>query len=1337
MKKKLIYLSIAVLFFGTFLYAVRGPNISNALKKKILPELELATGRKFIVHKIYINIFPLFIEMKGIKSFDDNGNKILGAERVKGYVDFLGLFRKEVIIKRLVIRDLAVRSDKDDMEEIIANVKRRLTEESKLPFKVVVRSIDLANADLFLQDRSANLAFKGLNAGIIASDTARFRVSSREFKIVAPGVPDFQGIFETYFTLKDKKIELKKLKVTSYKSEVRTSGAWLTERMNGSFQTEVNIIVDSIKRIFGLKRRGEGKLSARGSVIIDDKAAGFGKVLVDLKVKGSMYLETLMELLNVKERLNGYVSVRGEVKGPLNDLKGDGDADLEKGDLFGVLVDKAKCGISYGSGEMHFNDIKAGLYKGTATAEAMIKLPVVDYFSLRLGIKDVSSKGLFKLIGWDPMIPEGRTSGELESAGSAFDPHGHFEYRSILRGKDILGKVREIKGGFDMRGQVIDFPQMSIATDKSSLSGSGEVDLRNGTLGFRGNGTTEDIHEFSAPYFTALTGTGSFLCSVTGQLKDPLLDIKFTSGKVALSTGQLGIPDVLKNRVVYFDYAEGSVMYRRNLLTFKDFYARSSKEEIRAAGNVYFEKAKTLFDLKSPDYDLKIAVKNINIKDLSDTFRDGPSFAGTLDSDFRLYGIPDDIRADGNVHAVDLSWNGRYAVAADGKASYKRRGFAFHPLHIKRGNSVLDVEGTLTLDRKFLFKGEAKKINIADAVPGKQKDVLKAHYKELFVEDFFDTISLANVKVRGEGTLKDPTLELDGDINGGIYRGRYLGKGDIHGILNGKRVDVSAHLLDRKMQIKADATFNDMLPWSARIDLQPARYDFIIANFMKDVPEDLLLNMRGAIVAHGNRDRADAVATINKAHLFFYGTGFTNNMPIVARLEDKKLSIESLSMRSDAAEFGLRGSVFIGKGYDLLFEGASSLAPLKALSRNIDLIKGNASFVFSLTGGWDKPKINGDMDVSNGTLGFKNMHYRLSSVSAYIYVDEDRVVLDRLNGKLSGGDVAMSGTAYLQKFTLKRFSLESRLKGITASVTKDFWVNFDGDLYYRGNMDTQNILGDIIVKRAKYSERIEWKSWLLKVRQRERPRVEPTRLDTTNLNIRVAGANLVIDNNVAKSSMKMDVLLRGTVGQPVIFGKIEAKDGIVYFRNNEFKILKAAVDFSTPNQIRPYFDIVAETRVRNYSVRLSLDGYVEQFNLSLSSDPALNETDIFSLLTVGDIGKNLKGLEGGIGAGEATSFLTGKLQDVIEERVKTITGFDRVQIDPYVSKYTGTVSPRVTIAKRLMADKFYVTYSASVATGEEQIWKLEYLLGKNTSLVGVRDERGGLGGDVKFRFEFK
>ena len=71
--RKISYLIVLGLLIGMAAMYLRGPHVSNALKKLILPELEMATGHKVIAQKIYINIYPLFIEAKEMKMFDDEG----------------------------------------------------------------------------------------------------------------------------------------------------------------------------------------------------------------------------------------------------------------------------------------------------------------------------------------------------------------------------------------------------------------------------------------------------------------------------------------------------------------------------------------------------------------------------------------------------------------------------------------------------------------------------------------------------------------------------------------------------------------------------------------------------------------------------------------------------------------------------------------------------------------------------------------------------------------------------------------------------------------------------------------------------------------------------------------------------------------------------------------------------------------------------------------------------------------------------------------------------------------------------------------------------------------
>ena len=210
------------------------------------------------------------------------------------------------------------------------------------------------------------------------------------------------------------------------------------------------------------------------------------------------------------------------------------------------------------------------------------------------------------------------------------------------------------------------------------------------------------------------------------------------------------------------------------------------------------------------------------------------------------------------------------------------------------------------------------------------------------------------------------------------------------------------------------------------------------------------------------------------------------------------------------------------------------------------------------------------------------------------------------------------------------------------------------------------------------------------------------------------------------------------VNQPQLVGRVEAKKGVVYFRKNDFKILHGAVDFVDPGRLNPTLDIQAETRVREYQIRLALSGTADRSTVSFISDPPLSDVDILSLLALGKTGSELTGKESGVGMSEAASFATGQFQDIFERRARSLTGLDRFQVDPYISKNNDTSVPRVTVGKEIVQDKLYVTVSSNVgATDPEQAYRVEYILDKHLSLVGERNEIGNIGADVKFRFEFR
>jgi autotransporter translocation and assembly factor TamB len=341
---------------------------------------------------------------------------------------------------------------------------------------------------------------------------------------------------------------------------------------------------------------------------------------------------------------------------------------------------------------------------------------------------------------------------------------------------------------------------------------------------------------------------------------------------------------------------------------------------------------------------------------------------------------------------------------------------------------------------------------------------------------------------------------------------------------------------------------------------------------------------------------------------------------------------------------------------------------------------------------------------------------------------------------MGAGAVAVSGWAQMSGVTLQEFSVKTAIDNVTVRYPEGLTSTLSGDLYYDGDAAEQALSGEIMIKRARYDKRIEWKSMLVDVSRGlyQKKKTDIGWMGDTQLNIRFHGSdNIQFQNNLASMPIGIDVFIRGTVNRPQLLGRMEALKGSVYFRNNNFKILHASADFVDPSRMNPVLDIMAETQVREYQIRLSVTGTADRAVVTFISDPPLIDTDILSLLALGKKGSELKGKEAGVGVGEAASFATGQFQDVFERRTRSLTGLDRFSVDPYVGK-SDTAVPRVTVGKELIQNKLYVTYSSNVgASTPEQFLRLEYILNKNFSLVGERAYIGNYGADIKYRFEFQ
>lgn len=1300
--KRVIYVIVAVFFIGMLMFISRGPYISNALKKIILPELESMTGHKVIAPKIYFNVFPLFVEAKGLKVYDDAGNSVIGVQKAKAYVSLSGIFRKKMILKRISIREPEISVDKEKINEITGKIKEYFNKKVGDDINVEVNSIEVRNGGFTFYDTAKGTVItgSGFDGEIMLGYTPRIKAGIKELFVSVRDYPELRLEINTLLFLKKEGVEIKNITLGVYGSKVQASGFYSPDG-KGSLKTDLNLLFDSLKKAFKLKKSGEGKIYVKGDIRFENGAPAF-----DLTLNGDFYLQSLMEILKVTEKIEGHVDFDGKISGTLSEISGSADAKLRKGNLFGIDVDELKCKVFYADGLLSFKNGKASLYNGQADAEASLSIPLVNQYSVAVKFNNVDSPSILKLIGWQPKIPEGKVKGDFYTTGDKFNPFGRFEYVSSKTGKDVLGRIRNITGKYKLMDNTVFLSDLMLSSEKSKIEAEGFVDTKASLINIRFKLKTDEITDLTLPYFNRVRGIGYFEGMITGKSDDPVI------------SGSVKINDVFLDNYP-IDNIRGELSYRKNLLEIKNLFAKSAEEQHFVSGNIGFDAARELFELKNPSYNLTVSLRSADLNKLIAVFYKKMQIKGRLDSDFRILGQTPDFAGSATFYEIDV--NGHKADKLTMDFNYNFKDFIVKNAILKNDKSILKAEGRIAEKNKFDFKASSDKFFTKDfGINGLPED------------------SFLIIKAVGSGTFEDPSINLEIKFDGGTLQGSHIGDGLITASIKNRDVLFNAALLNEKVRIKGKAYLSDQFPWSAEVDIQSSRYDFILSRILKNMPEDLMVNIKGNAVLSGDKKHYNGSLVLDQVNITLFGNSFSNESDIRIKLVNKKISFLSFSMRSGNSLFSVKGDLEVGQGYDIVLEGQSALTPLKGFSKKISTLKGDADFKINILGKWDSPAIGGNFNITNALFGLTNIHQRISSIEGNLFFEKDRIVIQKLVGKFGGGDIDIAGFIDIEKFKVRRFYLDSRLYDVTISVSKDFDVNVGGNVVYKGTLDSQEITGEVKINRARYRERVEWKSWLLKAKPKERPRGELTVIDKAKLNVKVYGTdNIVIDNNVAIAQLRVDLILRGTISQPLFFGRVASKEGKVYFRNNEFHILSASADFADPSRINPVMEITAQAIVKEYTIRLSLEGQIEHFNLSLISDPPLEETDILSLLTVGQIGRELKGFEGGIGAGEATAFLTGKFQDVFEERLRNITGFDRIHVDPYASTSAGTVGPRVTVSKRLLGESLFVTYTSSVGSTEEQIIKLEYILGKNVSLIGERDEKGGMSGDIRFRFEFK
>ncbi|MBI5043956.1 MAG: translocation/assembly module TamB domain-containing protein [Nitrospirae bacterium] len=993
------------------------------------------------------------------------------------------------------------------------------------------------------------------------------------------------------------------------------------------------------------------------------------------------------------------------------------------------INDKAVGALSlkgiYKDKKLLISSIKGNILNGTVSGN-MDLFFTDDVFSYKgkLGMKGMDPDPVLSAVVKDLPNIKKEIDFNIQFSGANFERKGitadaeiSGRFKSVNSEQKGINKaaalIKELNSSLELKNGILAVNKFIITSEKASLNLSGMI-KEDGTIKLSAGLLSDDIKEFASAFsYPHASGQMSLSGEISGSLYNPSFD-----GEVSIKNGKVKDVSAIS--------ASGRVHYSSSALKAEDILIEKDESRYNINGSI---------SLPEPYFNLKADIKDGSPKDIVSIFYKEIPIDMMASGSLTFKGTKKEFTGDGRLNVSSGSAYGQRFDSAVVTANLDASKIAFSKIFIKRDRSILNGTGFISFKNSRNDKTGWSAHLTASNIELKDIDLTKIKGDLPFDGGF-------RLDLNGEGDFKRP--EIDGKIVFEKIRtgDRDLGDGVIEFGIKDMVFELDAALFNNSSFINGEIELRNDIPFKSELELIDVPLNSFIAILKPEPFLNMPLSATGKLEVKGSlKNIQTTTAFLNLDNLSADITGYkiSNDGAIAVNYRGGEVIIDSFKIKGEDTSFDLSGRFRPFSEYNLSLSGEADMKISTLFTKELEYSRGKAYAAVMLSGDWLEPRVRGALTIRDGALRSRTLSQRVEKVNIGLFLNEKQILIEQFEGVIGGGTIKGTGRIELSGFRFGQFGMNFAISNARFTYPEGFSSTIDANLFIQGDEKNKFAKGDIFIKKGEYKRRVEWKSALLEFQKVKQPaKGEVPVFGDTALNIQIHGKeNIWINNNTAKLPLEVDVILKGTINRPIIVGKVEAIDGEVYFRKNRFKVISGRVDFTDPEKINPVFDIHASSKVRKYQIDLNLTGTLDSFNLSLVSDPPLSETDILALLTTGKTTEELVGAEQVIGTAEAASFVTGQVQDIIEERVAEIMGFERFQVDPYYYSAKTSAGPRLTVSKHFWDDSLYVIYSTNLATTEEQLISIEYILSKNISLVGERDESGRLGADIKFRLEFK
>ncbi len=480
----------------------------------------------------------------------------------------------------------------------------------------------------------------------------------------------------------------------------------------------------------------------------------------------------------------------------------------------------------------------------------------------------------------------------------------------------------------------------------------------------------------------------------------------------------------------------------------------------------------------------------------------------------------------------------------------------------------------------------------------------------------------------------------------------------------------------------------------------------------------------------------------------------TASMPLLLRSEQTILveaangiaSISGFHLSGPNTQLTLAGSVpyLQRRPWDLHTTGTVDLKLLTLFYPDLQS-SGECQLSASIAGTLHQPKIDGLIRIRRGLLygGNNNLPDGLSEIDGAIKFDGNRASVQRLTAHSGGGNVSMTGFVSFVPDNPLVYRLEAQANNVRVRYAGGVSLTADSGLRLTGTSKNSLLAGTVTVDRIALNPNADIGT-LLTLRAAPSPVDEQNFVSGLQLDVRVESApDLQVTTSLSQDvEAEIDLRLRGKPSRPSLLGAISANQGNIKVFGANYSINRGEISFTNPNKIEPVLDLDLQTQARGITVDVTVSGTPAKLNINYRSDPPLQPRDIIALLTVGrapDVASNIANTRvtndvSALRSGANT--VLGQAFAPVSNRLSKLFGITNIKIDPLVQGITNTPQARLTLQQQVSRD-ISVTYVTNLSQTSEQIFRFEWALNRQYSIIALRDDNGEFGIDIQFKKRFK